>query len=232
MAERGFWKWLGAELTRPIRPRLIAWLATISSVGLLATSSHNARLEELKPEVLVLWATLIALIWTAFHTYQLVDQARTQSQEEKRRRTEIAKSMRSAVIGELEEFDRASKLVFEFQNPIGIEMLPQPQLRQALARPDLFDPIEMAVLSQASFSIRSFEATHRQFFATIQIVAARAGKGSHEAWPSKRDRNMLARARDSAAAVVAACVVVLKEREVFSLEDLRKRLRKGGVNDS
>lgn len=130
------------ELLIPPRPHYVAWLFTVVAIWLFAGSTHYARLFDVPPEIVVLYATLLALIWTAYHTYRGVEHARMLVKREDTAAVTARTSICTALYVEIVNLNDALTIVTRdlvTADEAG-EFLPRPQIRIALSRSDLLAP--------------------------------------------------------------------------------------------
>jgi uncharacterized membrane protein (DUF106 family) len=190
----------------------------------------HGRLPAYDPEIAVLTATLIALIWTAYHTFQLVHQARLQATQDRRRRTETAKALRSAIVAELEEFQLELERSKALRIPDDPTTFPRDQLARALAHPELFRPTDMAVLTKLDFLLRRQLSAGKLLRKTLRKTKQKRRKALRDpaAAPTineeakefdRRTYEFVSQSREKLASIVKLALEILKEMNLFSIRD-------------
>lgn len=231
--------WGGREIEgRPIPPAVRVDLALFTARSATAAALllavvlptvaeifDHGRLPAYDPELAVLTATLIAIIWTAYHTFQLAHQARLQSASDLRRLKQTGMALRSGLIAELEDFGPAILRRAELSGPDDPIVFPREQLARALAHPELFSPPEMAVLATLDYLLR-FHLSANQLMAKALKKSRRdhrtpetdEDKGEANAF-EEHARGLVSKSRQKLSKIVEISLNVLKKGEYFSLQD-------------
>lgn len=96
------------------------------------------------PTAAVLTATLIAIIWYTYYTFEILQHARTRDAEERRRARE---SLASGVLAELRWLEEALEQVYVSGPFLIQDILEHPLLLQAISQSTLFKPSTVGKLS-------------------------------------------------------------------------------------
>jgi len=148
-------------LNRPIDESFVAWLASVGAVWLLVYSSHYESLWDMPPADVVLTATLVALIWTAFHTYQGVKESREGAKRSRETRANEAMFLANAVHIELQYLINVFPTLRENLELYSPEATARPRIEMALNRADLLPPDFGALLALVDGRVRWLDFSAR-----------------------------------------------------------------------
>lgn len=138
---------------------------------------------EYDPTIAVLTATLIALIWTAYYTYGVVQRSEFEfgNREDARARARFA--LLASISAELEHVKNALDVVASLIPSVSAAAwLATPQLSQALTRTDLLKPEESHRLTALSNALRAIASSH-------ELVNAQASGMSAAKLLDAKERN-------------------------------------------
>lgn len=148
--------------SRP-RPHFVAWLLTAGALWVFERSYNYAPLFEIPGEVVALEATLIVLIWTAYHTYQGVLQTRRVAEREDTAEIVTRTSLCIALLSEVsilrDGLDVATREFITAEE--ASRFLPRPLLRHALERSELFSPSLASQITAVEGGLSIVEANLR-----------------------------------------------------------------------
>ena len=172
---------------------------------------------EYDPTIAVLTATLIALIWTAYHTFQGVQHSRAAAIRADATRDAEAASLMASVSSELQYLAAALKAPNSLAFWTGFDALSHPQLTSALSRPDLFPAVISDRLAHLANNIRLAK------FRAFRIEAERGEETGDEA---KLEKALKSHARQMIEQIDTLSEMLLTQR--VDLEDhvavLKKRM--------
>ena len=112
------------------------------------------RLPEYDPGLAVLTATLIAIIWTAYHTFQGVQHARTLLEREDAQRERDARFYLEALAEEITQISAALKMVEKSPSLARFDYLSHPILVECMKRSDLFAPSTAVYMTRVASALR------------------------------------------------------------------------------
>lgn len=145
------------------RPKFVAWLLTFFALWVFAKSYEFAPIFTIPGEVVALEATLIVLIWTAYHTYQGVLHARMLVDRENvagiATRTAICTALMAEVSILLDSLPLARHESLTASEVS--DLLTRPQLRHALQRSELFTPALASQITAVEGGLSLVEANLR-----------------------------------------------------------------------
>ena len=154
----GSWAGLRRFWNRRRRAYLFASCATYVAVILAVLPPIiNKRLrspEFYDPTVAVLTATLVALIWTAYHTFQGVQHARLVLENEENKRARDARFFLEALAEEMDHLDRSLSIIEKMPSLARFDYLSHPILNDCLKRSDLFSPATAARMANVASTLR------------------------------------------------------------------------------
>lgn len=140
--------------------------------------------------IVVLTATLIAILWTAHYTFRTVRHARQAEERAERRRSLTRMSMAAAVSAELQWLQPSLSLLRARIHTRQVRFLERPRLRDALSNLDLFSVSVASSLSEFDAILQQIEVQCALFGADHEAAehAAIAYRlGSVAVDPLKRD---------------------------------------------
>lgn len=145
------------------RPHFVAWLLTAAALWVFERSYHYASLFDIPGEVVALEATLIVLIWTAYHTYQGVLHARTLVEREDAAQIATRESLCLALLSEVtilrNGLDVATRELISAEE--ASRFLPRSLLRHSLERTELFSPNLASQITTVEGELSMVEANLR-----------------------------------------------------------------------
>jgi hypothetical protein len=174
-------------ITEPFRKdRTAAW-ASLLALSLAVAPGISQRIERgtwgsYDPTISVLTATLIALIWTAHFTFRAVKHARNAEERDNFRRLSARQSTIAGVMAELDYLQLALEIMHERIAVKKVQFLERPQLRNALARIDLFSYAAAGDLSRFDGFLRQVESNVALYEADYEAALASAA----DSWIGKR----------------------------------------------
>ncbi len=126
-------------------PFLFTAIALLLAIWPRINALINGGRSDYDPTIAVLTATLIAIIWYTYYTFETLQHARTRDAEERQRGRE---SLASGVLAELRWLEESLEQVYMYGPFLNQDNLGHPLLLQAISQSTLFEPVTVGKLSR------------------------------------------------------------------------------------
>jgi hypothetical protein len=151
----------------------IAWAATIASLVIAAAPgitlfATTGRLGDYDASNAVLTATLIALVWTTYHTVVGIRQSAKQADEQYQAGISEAAALMSSVAVELSALEQALLFIEQKIYLADLSILDHPQIDYALTRPGILPKGTIGNLAVLDGTLRTMRASLALFGADIR----------------------------------------------------------------